>query len=152
VEILIRSCNPHESGNGGHPGNGRNRPSHLPAGRLPGSRAARGMTTEGGLDVAGHFDKVRSACETLARKASGSPCSLMRAQATGRRQSLWRAGGGNPHRPFCRCRHHRRQTARTKPHCGCHRLRHPAWLAGQCRPRLNYQNVHEIASIPACAN
>lgn len=26
------------------------------------------LTTEGGLDVAGHFDKVRSACETLAKE------------------------------------------------------------------------------------
>jgi len=107
------------------------------------------LTTEGGLDVAGHFDKVRSACETLGKE--GIRVSLF---IDAERKQLDAAKAcGAPVVEIHTGHFADAVTTADKQH-ELSRIADAIAYGTQLGLRvnaghgLNYQNVHEIASIP----
>jgi len=107
------------------------------------------LTTEGGLDVAGHFDKVRSACETLGKE--GIRVSLF-IDAERKQLDAAKACGA----PAVEI-HTGHFADAVIPADKQHELSRIAdaiaygtqlGLQVNAGHGLNYQNVHEIASIP----
>jgi pyridoxine 5-phosphate synthase len=107
------------------------------------------LTTEGGLDVVGHFDKVRSACETLGKE--GIRVSLF-IDAESKQLDAAKACGA----PVVEI-HTGHFADAVTPADKQHELSRIAdaiaygtqlGLQVNAGHGLNYQNVHEIASIP----
>jgi len=107
------------------------------------------LTTEGGLDVAGHFDKVRSACETLGKE--GIRVSLF---IDAERKQLDAAKACGAPAVEIHTGHFADAVIPADKQHELSRISDAIAYGTQLGLQvnaghgLNYQNVHEIASIP----
>jgi pyridoxine 5-phosphate synthase len=109
------------------------------------------VTTEGGLDVTGHFADVQAAIRSCSRNGTRLAVHRSRRAADPGRRRVGRAGDRTAHRPLCRCHQRAEQQEELE------RIR-TAVLAGvklglkvNAGHGLHYTNVQAIAAIPEIA-